>query len=149
MDTEQEHSSASLSASGWRERKLPGFAGLVGPLWMRKEEALWAYGLLATPEHTNPVGLVHGGLLTTLMDYALGAIAWEAVDRRACVTVQLDTHFVSAARPGQFLEARGRVVRATSSLVFLQGRVEVAGSEIIVASAVFKVIDKPAARVSQ
>nr|WP_316641650.1 PaaI family thioesterase [uncultured Roseateles sp.] len=135
----------TLSAKGWRQRTLPGFAGLVGPLWTRKEEHSWAYGLLATQDHLNPANVVHGGLLTTLIDHALSAIAWEALERRACVTVQLDTHFLSAAREGQFLEARGRVVKATGSLVFMQGRVSVDGVELITASSLLKVMAAPSA----
>lgn len=129
-----------IRAEGWRQRALPGFIGLVGPLWTRQEDAGWAYGLLTTPAHLNPAGLVHGGLLTTLIDHALSAIAWQALERRPCVTVQLDTQFLTAAREGQFLEARGRVVRATGSLVFMQGQVSVAGVELISASAVLKVL---------
>ncbi|WP_238446976.1 PaaI family thioesterase [Azohydromonas australica] len=136
--------SDSLTSIGWRQRSLPGFIGLVGPLWTRKEESVWAYGLLATNEHTNPAGVVHGGLLTTLVDHALSSIAWESSGRRACVTVQLDTQFLSAAREGQFLEARGRVVRATSSLVFMQGEISVGGSAIVAASAVLKMLTSSA-----
>jgi len=128
----------ALRASGWRQRSLPGFAGLIGPLWTRHEEPAWAYGVLATDEHTNPSGLVHGGLLTALLDHALSAIAWEALERRPCVTVQLDTHFLSTARAGQFLEARGHIVRATSSLVFMQGDVSVEGARIASACALLK-----------
>jgi uncharacterized protein (TIGR00369 family) len=131
---------ATLGADGWRPRSLAGFAGLVGPLWARKEGDRWAYGLLVTGDHLNPAGVVHGGLMTTLIDHALSSIAWEALGRRACVTVQLDTHFLSAACEGQFLEARGRVVRTTSSLVFMQGQIAVAGLEVVTACAVLKVI---------
>lgn len=136
----------SPDASGWRQKSLPGFAGLIGPLWARKEADGWAYGLLATSAHLNPAGVVHGGLLTALLDHALSAIAWEALARRACVTVQLDTHFLAAARAGQFLEVRGRVVRATSSLVFMQGELSVAGNAVATGAAVLKVLgDAPAA----
>ncbi|MBT9504929.1 MAG: PaaI family thioesterase [Burkholderiaceae bacterium] len=134
------HDTTAISAAGWRQRTLPGFAGLVGPLWTRKEEQGWAYGLLTTRDHLNPANLVHGGLLTTLIDHALSAIAWEALERRACVTVQLDTYFLAAAREAQFLEARGRVVKATSSLVFMQGQVSVAGLEVVSASAILKIV---------
>ena len=133
---------ADPAARGWKARSLPGFAGLVGPIWTRKEDAGWAYGLLTTKAHLNPAGLVHGGLLTTLIDHALSAIAWETVGRRACVTVQLDTQFLSSAREGQFLEARGRVARASSSLVFIQGAISVDGNEALIASAVMKVIGR-------
>lgn len=128
-------------AHGWRPRDLPGFIGLIGPLWTRKEDAGWAYGLVATRQHLNPAGVVHGGLLTSLMDHALSAIAWEAVGRRPCVTVQLDTHFLAAAREGQLLEARGRVTRATASLVFMQGAITVAGAEVLTGSAVMKILE--------
>jgi len=123
---------------GWRKKTLPGFAGRIGPLWVCKEEASWAYGLLATADHLNPAGVVHGGLLTALLDHGISAVAWEALGRRACVTVQLDTHFLAAAREGQFLELRARVVRATSSLVFMQGEISAAGQVIATAVAVLK-----------
>ncbi len=142
MDAKEDTGDA-LRASGWRQRSLPGFAGLIGPLWTRKEERAWAYGVLATDSHTNPSGLVHGGLLTALLDHALSSIAWEALERRPCVTVQLDTHFLSAARAGQFLEARGHVVRATSSLVFMQGNVSAEGVQIATACALLKVAGAP------
>lgn len=132
----------TLQAQGWRPRVLPGFVGLVGPLWTRQEEPDWAYGVLAGPEHLNPAGLVHGGLLMSLMDHALSAIAWEAVGRRACVTVQMDTQFLSGARESQFLTARGRVTRATSSLVFMNGTVCVEDKEILAASALLKVLER-------
>lgn len=131
---------ARLLADGWRRRPVPGFIDRIGPLWVRREEAAWAYGLLAGPEHLNPAGVVHGGLLATLADHALSAIAWQAIGRQPCVTVQLDTQFVAAANAGQFLQARGRVVRATGSLVFMQGGVQADGHELITASAVMKIV---------
>lgn len=145
----------SLAAEGWRCKTLPGFAGLIGPLWVRKEggrkegennegprnEAqAWAYGLLATADHLNPAGVVHGGLLTALLDHGLSAIAWQALDRRPCVTVQLDTHFLAPARAGQFLEVRGQLLRATSSLVFMRGELSVAGNVVATGAAVLKVL---------
>lgn len=135
----------SLSADGWRQKSLPGFAGLIGPLWARKEAQGWAYGLLLTGDHLNPAGVVHGGLLTALLDHALSAIAWEALARRACVTVQLDTHFLAPARQAQFLEARGRVLRATSSLVFMQGELSVRGRAVATGAAVLKILESAAA----
>ncbi|MBP6902831.1 MAG: PaaI family thioesterase [Burkholderiaceae bacterium] len=130
----------ALIDAGWKPRELPGFVGLIGPLWTCREEAGWAYGLRVAPAHLNPLGLVHGGVLTTLIDHALSAIAWQALGRRACVTVQLDTQFLSSGREGQFLEARGRVARATSSLVFMQGQVVADGQELITASAILKAV---------
>lgn len=128
------------SANGWRTRDLPGFIGLIGPLWTRREETAWAYGLQTTAAHANPAGVVHGGLLTALADHMLSAVAWEAMNRRPCVTVQLDTHFVAPAPVGSFVEARGRVVRRSTSLVFVRGELAVGSEAVLIATAVLKVV---------
>jgi uncharacterized protein (TIGR00369 family) len=104
---------------GWKPRTPPGFIGLVGPLWTKRQGASWSYGILAEEKHTNPAGIVHGGLLTTLLDHALSTIAWEANERSSCITVALDVHFLAAARPGDLIAASGRIVRQTSSLIFM------------------------------
>jgi uncharacterized protein (TIGR00369 family) len=131
---------ADPSLSGWKSRPLEGFSGLVGPLWARKEEGSWAYGFVAEQKHINAAGLVHGGMLTTLVDHALSMIAWQAIDRRPCVTVQLGMQFVAPVRPGRLVEARGRIVRRTSTLIFLQGNLTVDGEEVGTASAVLKIV---------
>lgn len=127
---------------GWTQRPLEGFFSVVGPLWTRREGDAWAYGLLADDRHNNRAGLVHGGMLMTLIDQAASAVAWEAVERKRCVTIQLDTHFVAASRPGHFIEARSRVVRRTAELVFVQTSLSVQGKEIAVASGIMKVVQK-------
>ena len=52
-------------------------------------------------------------MLVTFLDQILGATSWEAAKRDPVVTIQLNTHFVSAARAGEFMEARGEAVRTT------------------------------------
>lgn len=128
----------ALQAAGWRQRTLPGFAQRFGPLWTRREGDAWAYGVLATAEHLNPAGRVHGGALCSLLDHALSTVAWEAAGRRPCVTVQLSTQFLAAAGEGQFLEARAQVTRMTSSLVFMHGSVTAGAVELLQGSGVLK-----------
>lgn len=135
---------AQLQSLGWRQRDLPGFAARFGPLWTCKEEGGWAYGVLATPEHLNPAGAVHGGALTALLDHTLSAVAWQLLDRRPCVTVQLDTQFLSPAGAGDFLVARGQLRRATGSLAFVQGNVSVQERVVVEGSAVMKIVRPPA-----
>src|ERR1700682_1365326 len=81
---------ADPTLEGWQPRALPGFLHFVGSLWTKKEGDSWAYGIVAEDKHTNPAGVVHGGMLTTLLDHALSAIAWEANERKPCITVALD-----------------------------------------------------------
>jgi uncharacterized protein (TIGR00369 family) len=128
------------TASGWKLRDLPGFINQVGPLWTKKENDAWAYAIVSKPEHTNPAGIVHGGLLMTLLDHALSAIAWEDADRTPCVTVQMDVRFLAAVAPDRLVEARGRVVRRTTSLSFTEGNLTVDGEVVVTASAILKIL---------
>ena len=128
------------STSGWKRRSLDGFIGSVGPLWTRKENDSWAYGLVSTSQHTNPAGIVHGGLLMTLIDHALSAIAWEDASRRPCVTIQIDVRFLTAVHAQAFIEARGRVVRRTATLSFTEGNLTVGTEVVATASAILKIL---------
>ncbi|MDM0035639.1 PaaI family thioesterase [Variovorax sp. J22P271] len=130
----------ALQAAGWKQRALAGFADRFGPLWTRKENDGWAYGVLATDAHLNPAGFVHGGALCALFDHVVSAVAWEAAGRRACVTVQLNTQFLAAGRAGQFLEARGQVARATKTLVFVDGTIASEKTELLRGSSVQKIV---------
>jgi len=131
---------AALQDNGWKSVNSGPFMALTGPLWSKKETAGWAYGILSTEKHLNPAGLVHGGLLQTLMDHALSTLAWEAANRSACVTVQLSTQFLATVREGCLIEARGHVARHTSSLMFMQGALSVAGHEVMAAQAIMKIL---------
>ena len=53
------------------QRSSP-FNTLVGPLYTKGEGADRQIGLLAESKHCNSRGIVHGGLLATLADLALG-----------------------------------------------------------------------------
>ena len=128
------------SAAGWKLRELPGFIGSVGPLWTKKEDDVWAYAIVSKPEHTNPAGIVHGGLLMTLLDHALSAIAWEDAGRRPCVTVQIDVRFLATVPLDRLVEARGRVVRRTTTLSFTEGNLTVDGEVVATASAILKIV---------
>lgn len=138
--TSNNKTEVDLQQAGWKRRTLPGFIQSAGPLWTRQEDDGWRYGLLTTSSHANPAGVVHGGVLATLIDHALSAIAWEAMGRRACVTVQLNTQFLAPVVPGAFLVATGQVTRATRSLVFMQGEVSVGDDLVLTGSAVLKVL---------
>ena len=127
-----------LEAQHWKQRALPGFMGVAGPLWTRHEADGWAYGLLLAPGHFNPAGVAHGGALLTLIDHVMSTVAWEASGRTPCLTLQLDTQLLAPARAGQFVEARARVVRRTHSLLFMQGSVTLDDAPILVAQAILK-----------
>ncbi|MFT4240838.1 MAG: PaaI family thioesterase [Acidovorax sp.] len=132
-----------LALHHWKRRELPGFMGLAGPLWTRREGEAWAYAVLAQAAHMNPAGVMHGGALATLADHAISSVAWEACGRLPCVTLQLDTHFVGPVHVGELAQARARVVRRTGALFFMQGEVSTGAGVVLTAQALLKVIRAP------
>lgn len=129
-----------LESQGWKRRDLPGFIGLAGPLWTRRQDEGWSYGVLCEASHLNPAGVVHGGLVTTLLDHAISSVGWEAAGRAACVTLQLDTHFARPVRAGQFAQARAELAHRTRGLLFMRGEVRVEGELIASGQAILKVL---------
>ena len=77
----------------------------------------------AGPEHVNLQGLVHGGMLATLADTAMGlAVRTTLEPGRRHVTVQLGIEFLSPGRPGRIV-ARGRSVKVGRQLGFAEADV--------------------------
>ena len=90
--------------------------------------------------HLNGGGTVHGGLLMSIADIALGSTVYESVGQRRCSTVALNCDFVAAGASGQRIEINTRVTRKTRSVVFVAGSVEAAGTVLLTTSGIWKVL---------
>jgi acyl-coenzyme A thioesterase PaaI-like protein len=121
-----------------------GFSEHIGPFYVRKPKYGYtlAFGFRALPHHANRGGVVHGGMLVSFMDHALGAICFTAAGRRPCSTISLDCSFVSPGRPGDWIECTGEVGRATKDLVFVDGRLLVGDRVVMQAKGIWKVLDR-------
>jgi uncharacterized protein (TIGR00369 family) len=75
----------------------------------------------APPEYGFPTAsgqVIHGGMVTTLLDSAMGAACWSVLTPdEAFLTADLRVEFYRATRPG-LLTARGSVIKRTSRLAF-------------------------------
>jgi acyl-CoA thioesterase len=61
--------------------------------------------------HMNPGGIVHGGVIATLLDAAIGLSLRSKLGMTTDhVTIELDVHYLSPARDGALI-GRGRAVR--------------------------------------
>jgi acyl-coenzyme A thioesterase PaaI-like protein len=109
------------AVDGWRAVKSAAMPAGLGVPWAKKLDGQWLYGLLTGPEHANPAGVLHGGVLMAFADHGLSFLAWEAAERAPCTTIQLNTHFLDGVKPGEFIELRGEVTRKTRGLVFVRG----------------------------
>jgi uncharacterized protein (TIGR00369 family) len=132
-------------SNGWEVFEGQGFVDHVGPFYVRKEASgLRSFGFVAEPRHANLIGVVHGGMLMTLADRALGVGAWDAAEGKPSVTIQFDMQFLSAVKMGEFAELAPEVVRLTRSLVFMRGTLTVSGKAAAAANGVWKILDRPA-----
>jgi len=97
--------SASKVPAGFTEILGEAFMETVGPIYARQnEEGLWDIGCLALPQHANRFGAVHGGMLATLVDYAVGFNLLGAGEPSMLLgTVSLNIDFISSGQLGEWL----------------------------------------------
>lgn len=68
------------------------------------------------PSNSGPI--VHGGMVSTVLDTAMGGACWTLLDySEAFLTADLHVEFMRPARPG-LLRAEGRVVSRSQRVVF-------------------------------
>lgn len=122
------------------------FLGLCGPIYQRRFDDGRAplLALRVRPQHLNLRGIVHGGLLVTLADSALGhAINHARKEPLGVVTVSLATDFVETARLGDWIEAEVDVQRIGGRMAFANCYLRVGERRILRASGVFAVVPSP------
>jgi uncharacterized protein (TIGR00369 family) len=93
------------------------------PLYSRRTGEAVHIGLRPGPAHSNSRGFVHGGLISALADNAMGLSCGHALGHVQLVTVNLTVDFIAAAKQGQWLEIRPKVVRTGSTLCFATAEV--------------------------
>src|SRR3954467_14348118 len=89
--------------------------------------------------HLDRSGGARGGLLATLVHFALGRAIRATAESRA-VTVSLTTDYLGAAKEGDLVEARTEVERLGGTLAFADCSLTVDGREIVRGRAVFAVL---------
>ena len=89
------------------------------------EEGRATFVMDAAEEHLNPLGTVHGGMLTTLLDSAMGCAVHTTLPAGASyTTVELKVNFLRPVFPGDArLRAEGRVVHRGSTIALAEAQI--------------------------
>ncbi len=117
------------------------FDALVGPLYKKAGSGALQIGMVVESKHLNTHGIVHGGMICTLVDFAMGLAARLVADPpRKLVTTSLAVDFAGNARVGDWIEARVDVMRPGRQVAFVNCFVLHAGERIARGSATFLVL---------
>ena len=88
------------------------------------------------PEHQGYEGVVHGGILSALLDEAMAKLAFTL--GLPAVTAEITVKFLSPVTPGEVLFIFGRITKDTRRLVEAEATIE--RGTTIVASATAKLL---------
>ena len=103
----------------------------AGPFYFRIDANGPVAAFRVARKHMNAGGVVHGGCLMTFADSAIFVIAARELEGGMGVTLNLTADFLGPAKVGQFIEARGRVVRGGGKTIFVEGMATADGTPVL------------------
>lgn len=124
------------------ETSSAGFLANAGIPDATAEDGRARLELAATEEHLNRAGKVHGGLLATLVDAAMGqAVRSSTRDDDVPVTSQLTVTYLRPGEPGTLL-VTAEVRKQGEHLTVCEADVEQDGRPLVHAVATFAVLHR-------
>jgi len=110
---------------------IPPFNAYLGTEIRQRDDGTIETRLELGPHHLNRRGVAHGGVITSLLDSALGAAVIAAIPKEWwCATTSLTTQFLGGAGTG-LLTATGRVLRRSRNVAFAGGEVRDAADRLV------------------
>lgn len=133
---------SAAAPEGFKARTFgEGFIGMVGPLYTRRIEGGVQLGFRVEQRHCNPMGILHGGMMATFCDMLLPISAHvlsPEIGERFLPTISLQIDYLAGSPLGAWVQGEGQLLRATRSLVFMQGVVKADEAVVARVSGIFK-----------
>ena len=121
---------------------MGGFAGRLGAEVVGADDGSATVRFEAGEDHLNPAGTLHGGVLATLVDTAMGqAVRTTTGDDDVPATSQLTVTYLRPGAPGQ-LAVTARVRTRGEHLTVCEADVEQDGKTLVHAVATFAVLHR-------
>jgi uncharacterized protein (TIGR00369 family) len=99
----------------------PPMAALIGAELVSVGEGEAVFHCTPDESTYNPMGIVHGGLLCTLLDTAAGCAVHSLLPAGAAFSsIELKVSFVAPLRAGDRIEVRGSVLRIGGRVAFAE-----------------------------
>jgi uncharacterized protein (TIGR00369 family) len=113
------------------------------PLYSRRTDKAVIMGLRLAKPHTNARGLIHGGLIASLADNAMGYSCAHVMDWAvSLVTIGLSVDYIGSGSLGQWLAVEPHVIKTGSTICFAQSFIRADDAVIARANATFRVVPK-------
>jgi acyl-coenzyme A thioesterase PaaI-like protein len=119
----------------------PGFMKHNGGVLFRTiSNTEYEFKTIINESHLNAAGITHGGYLSALIDAGAGTAAHRASGSAPCVTISLDLKFIGASKVGDEVKGFTKILKKTSTLVFLFCELRCNDKIITSASGVWKIL---------
>ena len=93
--------------------------------------------------HRNPYGVLHGGVLFTLVDYAMGGALTSALEGgQRCTTLEIKINYVAPATEGE-VRADAWVVSKGARIAVMEATVTAGGTLLAIATGTFYIQAAP------
>jgi acyl-coenzyme A thioesterase 13 len=112
------------------------FLETIGPLYSAGSGALLVIGMRVQEKHTNARGTLHGGVLASIADVALG---YGLATATSMVTASLSVDFAGSAKAGDWVQTSLDIQKVGSRMAFANVYFSVGDQRIARASGVFLV----------
>ena len=113
-----------------------------GVLFRGISETEYEFKSKVVENHLNAAGITHGGYLSALVDAGSGTAAHRTAGNVPCVTISLDLKFIGASKLGDEIIGNTKILKKTSTLVFLFCKLKCNNKIITSASGVWKILTK-------
>ena len=126
----------------------PPIAALMGMDIVSADPGVVVFTAVPDESHYNPIGAVHGGLVCTLLDSALGcAVHTTLAHGLAYTSLEIKVSYVARVHTGSgTLTATGRVTKPGKRVAFAEGEVvDASGRVVATSTSTFLVFPLPTA----
>ena len=119
------------------------YVKLLGPIFHKKMGDTFVLGLRVAEKHCNTRGDMHGGVMSSLADTAMGYnIAFSEQPPISAVTASLTVDYFGRTGVGDWLEAHVEIQKKGKRLTFISCNFFVGENSVARATAVFHMLQK-------